>query len=687
MYNDEQNVTTEPEEARRFFAKPHNILVAIEDDNDNSTVKVCLSGSCDLASMQGFLQTLRLTATKYNMLFNTEQYGEEIEPKKFASKSLREGNRHMTELTEQMYGTSRSSYLRLESAKMIVRHSKKIVDETARSRNIGSIFVENSQGERFLFPTNSLLGGRAMTQHVNQGGSWADPVGEQIQRMASDFQDLGQAASFIDHNSEVIAEGAVPVSERCKACRKGMRKIFERLYRASTYAAECAKLQEAGEPPLIEGTVIENLRETLKVNGKELSESILNAVARAMNEGEGERSLTEADENAGMVSVLGGQRVSEKAWDDLKHSRIELVKPVKVPSERPPNWDHAVGGTPKLNAIDKARWKLGFIIPVVKDDSLCNLLQHIETELVNQKDMTVFAPEVQKLRKDMFVVVGAVLRAAHVPIDLKEGIGPKGVKAVSVLENWFDNFLPERVLFREGIDADFASTQDIEDVEDAEDIKENARDVDTEMGSTDDDRFHDSSEDERYRDFDMDGESADMRDVDDDGNVMEDTELTQEDIVLPKRTQGEDLAADVVSKDPDSARFAASQPSLQVAEGLARMKRLAGLTESEVHPKLAKLLVDRLNRIGIMARESENASYFTVPNSDIATVCRGIDRVLGQLEGRGATATIEGLPAISKAQIQGSSVTFNVDGARYVAACQNGIQGRETYVGVSLVTQ
>ena len=121
-------------------------------------------------------------------------------------------------------------------------------------------------------------------------------------------------------------------------------------------------------------------------------------------------------------------------------------------------------------------------------------------------------------------------------------------------------------------------------------------------------------------------------------------------------------------------------------EDLRHILRMAGLRESEVNSKLAKLLVARLNRIGIQAREGHPA-YFTIHNSDITAAYRGIDRVLGQLEGRGTTATLENLPIITKPQFHGNMITFNADNVQCTATCSEGREGNMPYIGVTLVAR
>lgn len=119
----------------------------------------------------------------------------------------------------RMYGTSRSSYQKLENVKIIARHSKPIVDETkpgARSRNIESFYIENSLGERFRLPEGTTLNGaRAYARHVKNGGAVHDDFGKHIGKIISEMSVLKHFArnmrgrQFEDIETQVMVESAV----------------------------------------------------------------------------------------------------------------------------------------------------------------------------------------------------------------------------------------------------------------------------------------------------------------------------------------------------------------------------------------------------------------------------------------------------------------------------------------------
>ena len=95
-------------------------------------------------------------------------------------------------MESKMYGGKRKSYLEMNGARLIITH-KKTVDEEKRgdrSRNITSIYIENSNKERFKFPNTYLPAAKAMTRHISNGGYPNDERGIHIQEIMSEMMDL-----------------------------------------------------------------------------------------------------------------------------------------------------------------------------------------------------------------------------------------------------------------------------------------------------------------------------------------------------------------------------------------------------------------------------------------------------------------------------------------------------------------
>jgi hypothetical protein len=204
--DDKAKATSDPEKARFF-----NFDFTVDDVNlgnvtlsiiDEISLKVYFSKniSDELDEEQrgkwyGFLRELR-RFSKENLL--------SFEPRDITCSTLKhrdikqvskaDGTYDKDEVvSESLYGTRKSSYERKGPVRIIVRHSKPI-EETenhrARTHHINSIYIETQEGERFKLPVKSLRLGRALAQHLKQGGSMQDDLGRHICEMAEECAKL-----------------------------------------------------------------------------------------------------------------------------------------------------------------------------------------------------------------------------------------------------------------------------------------------------------------------------------------------------------------------------------------------------------------------------------------------------------------------------------------------------------------
>ena len=625
MYDDDGNQVYKPEETRRFFAKPANLLVSLVDEGDNSSIRLYLGASTDIADVLSLDQTLRRTATKYNMIFNVKHHSRDLEPTDFASKAsvTEDKKEEPMNILEGMYGTTRSSYLKLENARMIVRHSKKIDENImgARGRHIDAIFVENAVGERFMFPTRQLSPARAMTQHVNQGGGFADTVGQQIMRMATDYANLGMASGHIATNSVVLGEGALAVRETCRHQMHEMRKTFERLYRANN-PDKWSALAEAIEDKVNtlnegndENTAIDitEVRALLTTEALQLEENVLTSVAEAirdMGECEMEEGATteikeppcKACGGKGMMAgdrlctscggsgvdsiTVVGRPVSTRAWNEFKSGKLDLFH---APSDEMADIDGKGTGKPKfLNKDAELSYKLSQIVPEVKNDSMVNFLSYVAEQLQNKND--------EGRQKSLRRVAMHAIQLAGMSLD--EGIAAKS-EAVREFSEWMNSTAPSRVLSEHDPDDhdygyEASSDEDIE--RDAEEV---ANDFDPQAFLADcgsDFNWGDEEIGSDEKEFDKSfilnllthyldrkvqeatGLSGDVYDMSEfaeslfsqveplltqAGYKLSEGELSRADVVIPTN-QGEDLKREVTKPDAD-------------ADHISRIRALAGM--------------------------------------------------------------------------------------------------------------
>jgi len=89
-------------------------------------------------------------------------------------------------------------------ARLMIRHKKNIAEGDARFRYIESLFIETADSERYKLPFKSLTGGRAMLEHVRQGGRPYDGRGNHISEMVTELAVLSR---FRRANQGQIFEG------------------------------------------------------------------------------------------------------------------------------------------------------------------------------------------------------------------------------------------------------------------------------------------------------------------------------------------------------------------------------------------------------------------------------------------------------------------------------------------------
>lgn len=440
-YNEEGNVVFDPEEARRIFIKKINMLIAFVEDDDSVSMRVYLGQNIDINSIKELRDRLRITANKFSLLFHIREFGKVISPKDFATPvSVTENKRIEMNITEGLYGTSKSSYLKLENARMIVRHKSRINENAlgSRGRNIEAIFIENGAGERILFPTTNLAPARAMTSHVDQGGNWADTVGQQITSMAKDFSALAAASRHIYLFGGNLDESAGDLRQTIREQISDLRRVFEGICRKTRYKTICDAI-ENHTSALNESTDLNEkvgaMTNLLNSGDHALNETIIETVVRVLEDGNRFKLPHEPRENKPKDELIGvlGRKVSLAAWNQFKKkATIELYAKPDV-SNAPSHFS---------DKKDKLSFYAGALAEQCKDDSFGNLLAFISDRLPEERD--------QNVAKNMKTIATLALRYAGV--DVSNVINTQEVRE---FVEWVDSFNASKVLSEDWYEPSF----------------------------------------------------------------------------------------------------------------------------------------------------------------------------------------------------------------------------------------
>jgi len=138
----------------------------------------------------------------------------------------------------------------------MIRHKRNIGEGDARFRHIDKLFIETTEGERYMLQFNSLTGGRAMLEHVRQGGRPYDIRGNHITNMVVELAVLSR---FKRANHGQIFEGdTAQLVEQAQQYQTALQRNLKNLSGSSGYA----RYFESWDPAEIteEEVVIEGLK-------------------------------------------------------------------------------------------------------------------------------------------------------------------------------------------------------------------------------------------------------------------------------------------------------------------------------------------------------------------------------------------------------------------------------------------
>jgi hypothetical protein len=200
------------------------------------------------AGWYDFLKELRQFSKKRLLKFDTRNINKSnLDRRDYAFLATNRGDNTMSE--SKMYGTNKHSYQNVDSARIVIKHTESVNPELgkARTRNIGKIYIESADGERFLYPYKHLTGARAMARHVAEGGKPFDDFGTHIVGLSEEMNKLRKFKSYMGR-SAVMAESLSGYMDVVKERIITVRKTIESLQKPKFYAETIS----AFEKPMME---------------------------------------------------------------------------------------------------------------------------------------------------------------------------------------------------------------------------------------------------------------------------------------------------------------------------------------------------------------------------------------------------------------------------------------------------
>ncbi|MAV94583.1 MAG: hypothetical protein CMA31_02715 [Euryarchaeota archaeon] len=182
-----------------------------------------------------FLKEIRVFAKKNMLNFDTRDITKSNLDKRDYAHLTKTSSGDNTMRESTMYGTSRTSYEDVGTARLVLKHNQAVNHEIpgSRTQHVHSIYIESDNGERYKYPYRHLNGARALARHVSEGGNLYDDFGKHIVGLSEELAKLRQFKTYMNR-SAVMAEGLKQyisvVNERLEAVKKECLKLQRETY-------------------------------------------------------------------------------------------------------------------------------------------------------------------------------------------------------------------------------------------------------------------------------------------------------------------------------------------------------------------------------------------------------------------------------------------------------------------------
>lgn len=360
LYNSAGQKTMEPTEADRFYVLNDDLMVTVRLDDSRFEVLVQVGKDFDLDSNRALLASIKSATHKAMGEFTLRKFNKNIQPKDFAHQSVKES-------FSRAHGGVKTSYITMPEARLIIKHNAAVDEQVkgSRSRNIHSLFIENSQRERMQFPYRYMAGAKAMTMHVNNGGTFEDTIGSAILNICEEIYHLHAFEQHVKKNG-LVNEANADVLETCRMKSKSLKETLRNLHTKRGYAEF--------QPTEISEDEQTNAQSTVDIVNKFMyntfedtnMDTILSTVARVVSEREGQGGMT--------------KEILARVYDMIKNGvdfkiQLDPNDPENPENEDPVKYSGPEGAVAKLSAM------LSFMAKSSKNDEAFNLLSQLSTDV------------------------------------------------------------------------------------------------------------------------------------------------------------------------------------------------------------------------------------------------------------------------------------------------------------------
>ena len=244
--------------------------------------------------------------------------------------AMREHMKQKEKLGEGYYPMGKKSSYNdsVPQVKILLQHTRQIEEGEQRFRNIAKIFVENTNGERFLIPTNRPGLARVFARHIAEGGTPYDDKGAHIASLVEEYTKMAgfvratRNNQFNESAQKLVNEGL----NHYQQLKETLSKLTSRRGYNSYFESYTPILNEVAE----EAQSLNELfvQETLDPRIESVL-PILNRLSKNINEMNEVKELEEWAQSITEVEDETTKTLAEPADKMLDEETIEEEKVVK----------------------------------------------------------------------------------------------------------------------------------------------------------------------------------------------------------------------------------------------------------------------------------------------------------------------------------------------------------------------
>lgn len=377
----------------------------------------------------GFLKEMRQFAKRHMMNFDVRNIGKnQLDKRDYEAISKNSSQYTTDEITmesvSKLFGSTKTSYQTVESARIIIKHRTAVDEDKAgsRSRQVQSVYIENSAKERFKFPFKHLPGARAMARHVSAGGNPHDELGKHIIENVKEMYDLRNFVRKLERADGFTNDEAKEVIHDAKKRYQGLKQTILTLGKTNGYKNYAENFQPTEAE--FDESEIDSLKDKLvrQVDQSDLTD-VLPSVLKAT------RKVKE--DASALNDYLAGKKKftvkPDEEEDAIIKKTLDFVRKTKTKS---PN--DTQGLDHRENPLHGLiRRILVTLSKRTTDDELARAIFNIDTDFTNQRDLKLATAIASKWLKGEVEVE-----------DFDPKFAPKK-EAVEQFEQWTNSILQE----------------------------------------------------------------------------------------------------------------------------------------------------------------------------------------------------------------------------------------------------